>query len=112
MALRKILCESDGARNLNRLEALHLDSVVELDDPLLTDICVSLSQLARLSLRNCQALTDAGLKGVAAGCGPRLTELHLDDVSKITDEALFAISQSCPKLQVPPPSPFLSLVGA
>ena len=59
----------------------------------------SLPQLARLSLNFCSLVTDAGLRGVAAGCGPRLTELRLDEVPKITDDGLLALSEACLNLQ-------------
>ena len=99
-ALRKILCESETDKNLRNLEALILDSKGELDNPLITDICLSLPKLARLSLTLCTGISDEGVKGIAAGCGPRLTELCLDEVTKITDEALLALSESCTSLQV------------
>ena len=69
----------------------------------LSDACIvncSLPQLARLSLNFCSLVTDAGLRGVAVGCGPRLTELRLDEVPKVTDDGLLALSEACLNLQV------------
>lgn len=42
----------------------------------------------------------AGIRGIAAGCGPRLTELRLDELTSVTDEGLIALSSSCLNLQV------------
>ena len=78
-------------------------------------VSCSLPQLARLSLNFCSLVTDMGLRGVAAGCGLRLTELRLDEAPRITDDGLLALSEACLNLQVihsqpraalPPPPPF------
>ena len=99
IALRGILCESAREKNLKDLESLSLDSIGELDDPLIIDICLSLPKLSRLSIALCIGIGDSGIKGIAAGCGPRLTELNLDEVTKVTDEGLLALSESCTSLQ-------------
>ena len=66
---------------------------------MVTDICLALPRLSRLSLAFCSLVTDAGLRGVAAGCGPRLTEVVLDEVTRVTDAGLAALADACLNLQ-------------
>lgn len=56
-SLRTILCSSP---NLDQLEALALDSIAEVDDQLISEICSGLPQLRRLSLKFCSLITDIG----------------------------------------------------
>ena len=101
-SLRSILC---GASNLALVEALSLDGIGEVGDQLLAEICVSLPKLARLSIRFCSLISDAGLRGIAAGCGPRLTDLYVDEVATITDAGMLALSDACMNIQVPASQP-------
>lgn len=56
-SLRAILC---GSSNLGQLEGLTVDGIAEVDDQLLTEVCLALPQLSRLSLRFCSLVTDTG----------------------------------------------------
>jgi len=71
-----------------------------VDDSLLTEVCLALPRLSRLSIAFCSLVTDAGLRGVAAGCGPRLTEVVVDEVTRVTDAGVAALADSCVNLQV------------
>ena len=71
-----------------------------MDDSLLAEVCLALPRLSRLSLAFCSLVTDAGLRGVAAGCGPRLTEVVLDEVTRVTDGGVAALADACLNLQV------------
>ena len=56
-SLKAILC---GSKNLGQLQGLTLDGIAEVDDQLLAEICLGLPELARLSLKFCSLVTDAG----------------------------------------------------
>jgi hypothetical protein len=71
---------------------------VQVTDALLTEVALN-CPLRTLSVRNCSAVTDRGMRAIAAGA-PQLTALIADDVRPITDDALVALSESCRDLQV------------
>jgi hypothetical protein len=100
-SLRRILC---GDANLGLLEGLVLDGVGEVDDQLLTEICLSLPKLSRLSIKFCSLVSDVGLRGIAAGCGHRLSDLGIDEITKVTDQGVVALAEACINLQVRLPS--------
>jgi hypothetical protein len=74
----------------------------QVTDDLLTEVALG-CPLRVLSIRNCAGVTDRGVRGVAVGA-PQLRELHVDDVARITDDALVALSESCKDIQVRPRS--------
>jgi hypothetical protein len=86
------------------LEGLVLDGVGEVDDQLLTEICLSLPKLSRLSIKFCSLVSDVGLRGIAAGCGHRLSDLGIDEITKVTDQGVVALAEACINLQVRLPS--------
>ena len=83
-----------------QLHTLRLQGLQELSDALLADIVLALPQLRCLDLYRCAAITDAGLRGVAAACSHRLTGLVLDDVARVTDRGLLAVAEACMVLEV------------
>lgn len=57
-------------------------------------------RLERLTLAGCRKLTDGGLcKLLEGGCGPTLIAMDLSDVIELTDVAVLAIADKCPRLQ-------------
>ncbi len=70
----------------------------QVTDDLLTEVALA-CPLRYLAVANCSAVTDRGVRGIAAGA-PQLTALIADDVGRITDAALLALSESCRDLQV------------
>lgn len=61
----------------------------------------ALPQLRSLSLRRCQAVTDGGLRSLAAGAGSRLEGLRLDECGPgVTDAGLAALASQCGALRV------------
>ncbi len=69
-----------------------------MTDDLLTEVALA-CPLRRLGVSNCSAVTDRGVRGVAAAA-PQLTALIADDVGRLTDAALVALSESCRDIQV------------
>lgn len=56
-SLRAVLC---GSKNLGQLEGLTLDGIAEVDDQLITEVCLALPQLSRLSIKFCSLVSDEG----------------------------------------------------
>ncbi|CAL8469688.1 g9229 [Coccomyxa elongata] len=84
--------------SLKSLQVLELNGDTEVTDDLLTEVALA-CPLRRLAVANCSAVTDHGVRGIAAGA-PQLTALIADDVGRITDAALVALSESCRDIQV------------
>ncbi|KAK9811364.1 hypothetical protein WJX72_002569 [[Myrmecia] bisecta] len=99
-------CRGISAASLQRiftarlasLSSLCLNGIAEVSDQLLTEAALSVP-LRQLSICHCPAVTDAGLRGLAAG-RPQLEGLALDDVGKVTGAGLEALAESCRSLQV------------
>ena len=72
---------------------------LQVSDELLAEVALGCRQLQSISLSNCSAVTDAGVRGLAAGC-PALLAFVADDVGRLTDGALLALGDSCKRLQV------------
>ena len=70
-----------------------------MSDELLAEVALGCRRLQSISLSNCSAVTDAGVRGLAAGC-PALLAFVADDVGRLTDGALLALGDSCKRLQV------------
>ena len=70
-----------------------------MSDNLLAEVALGCSSLQRVSVSNCTAITDAGVRGLAAGA-PGLLGLVADDVGRLTDAGLLALGESCKRLQV------------
>ena len=70
-----------------------------MSDELLAEVALGCRRLQSISLSNCSAVTDAGVRGLAAGC-PALLAFVADDVGRLTDGALLALGESCKRLQV------------
>ena len=75
------------------------DAWLQVSDVLLAEVALGCRQLQSISLSNCSAVTDAGVRGLAAGC-PALLAFVADDVGRLTDGALLALGDSCKRLQV------------
>lgn len=64
-------------------------------------VLAGLPLLRSLSLRRCQAVTDGGLRALAAGAGARLEGLRLDECGPgVTDAGLEALASQCGALRV------------
>ncbi|EIE21398.1 RNI-like protein [Coccomyxa subellipsoidea C-169] len=83
--------------SLKSLRVLELNGDTEVTDDLLTEVALA-CPLRRLGVSNCSAVTDRGVRGVAAAA-PQLTALIADDVGRLTDAALVALSESCRDIQ-------------
>ena len=78
----------------------------QVTDELLTEVALA-CPLRALSVASCQALTDAGLAGLAAGA-PNLERLRADECARLSDRALLALAAACRGLQVRAPLHSLS----
>lgn len=83
------------ARFIRRLNFAMLGS--ELSDPLFTRLSACV-RLERLTLVNCNALSDEALSRVLPSC-PDLVALDLTGVSETTDVSIVALARSAHKLQ-------------
>lgn len=54
--------------------------------------------LSRLRLDSCPAITDDGVRALAASCGPRLEELSLYWNNNVSDSGVAALALKCPRL--------------
>lgn len=75
---------------------------MQVTDDLVTEVALA-CPLRRLGIANCSAVTDRGIRGVAIGA-PQLTALIADDVGRLSDAALVALSESCKDIQAIRPS--------
>ncbi len=66
---------------------------------MLAEVARSCSSLQRVSVSNCTAITDAGVRSLAVG-KPRLLGFVADDVARLTDASLLALGEFCKRLQV------------
>ncbi|KAG2431299.1 hypothetical protein HYH02_013430 [Chlamydomonas schloesseri] len=87
---------------LQQLRSVRLDLIPEVDDGVLVALATKLPHLTELSLRCCQAVTDAGLRALAAsGRGPHLELLRIDECGgRVTDAGLAALASQCRALKV------------
>lgn len=70
----------------------------QVSDNLLAEVALGCPRLQAVTLANCSAVTDAGVRGLAAGA-PGLLTLAADDVARLSDGALLALGDSCKRLQ-------------
>lgn len=70
-----------------------------MSNNLLAEVALSCSALQRISVSNCTAITDVGVRGLAAWA-PGLLGFMADDVNRLTDAGLLALGESCKRLQV------------
>ena len=54
--------------------------------------------LRRITLDACHAITDAGLKAIAAACGKRLEQLSIYWNMRVSDKGVFSLGLRCPSL--------------
>ncbi|PNW75825.1 hypothetical protein CHLRE_12g559050v5 [Chlamydomonas reinhardtii] len=87
---------------LQQLRSVRLDLIPEVDDAVLVALATRLPHLAELSLRCCQAVSDAGLRALAASArGPHLELLRIDECGgRVTDAGLAALASQCRALKV------------
>ena len=83
---------------LPALESVMLTGIPEVSNSLLAEMGLGLS-LRHISVANCIAVGDEGLRGLAVAC-PQLLTLKADKCTKITDDGIVAIAESCKELQV------------
>ena len=80
------------------LETVLLAGIPEVSNSLLAEMGLGLP-LRHISVANCTAVGDEGLRGLAVAC-PQLLTLNADKCTKITDEGVVAIAESCKEMQV------------
>jgi F-box/leucine-rich repeat protein 2/20 len=56
-------------------------------------------QLEELNLRFCEGVSDAGVVGIAEGCGKSLKSLGIAACARVTDVALHAVGSHCVMLK-------------
>ena len=77
---------------------------MQVSNEVLAEVALGCPQLQRISISSCSSVTDAGVRGLAAGA-PRLLAFVADDVGRLTDGCLLALGESCKSLQVNVPPP-------
>ena len=80
------------------LESVMLTGIPEVSNALLQEMALGVS-MRYISIARCTAISDEGLRGLAAAC-PQLLTLQADACIKITDAGIVALSESCRELQV------------
>lgn len=80
------------------LESVMLTGIPEVSNTLLAEMALGLP-LRHINVARCTAVSDEGLRGLAAAC-PQLLSLQADACIKITDAGVVALSESCRELQV------------
>ena len=83
---------------LPALESVMLTGIPEVSNSLLAEIGLGLP-LRHISVAKCTAIGDKGLRGLAAA-SPQLLTLRADQCTKITDDGVVALAESCKELQV------------
>lgn len=83
---------------LPALESVLLTGIPEVSNSLLAEMGLGLP-LRHISVAKCTAIGDQGLRGLAAA-SPQLLTLRADQCTKITDDGVVALAESCKELQV------------
>ncbi len=83
---------------LPALESVMLTGIPEVSNSLLAEMGLGLP-LRHISVAKCTAIGDQGLRGLAAA-SPQLLTLRADQCTKITDDGVVALAESCKELQV------------
>jgi len=82
---------------LPALESVMLTGIPEVSNSLLAEMGLGLP-LRHISVAKCTAIGDQGLRGLAAA-SPQLLTLRADQCTKITDDGVVALAESCKELQ-------------
>lgn len=114
------------ARSCMNLQTLYLRRCVNLTDEAIETVSVSCPQLRLLNIGGCQNITDSSLQAlgqnckflksvnvsnsqitdngimklVSGQCSKTLTEVHINGCRQVTDEAVEAVLQFCPQINI------------
>lgn len=85
--------------NLQSVEILNLRGCLEIDDTCMLQIGETCLQLKRIDIRQCQNITDIGIKNLLKNGQPNIEHFDLGELPLVTQRCVRIVAKKCPNIK-------------